>query len=165
MLFVSTFVFCGECLFALLVRDWCNGRPCRTDQVYEELFEGRFLRETEDFYAAEGVRYMATADVPHFLQHVEERLQQVCARSVALTDAMAGLHWPSISYNGDGCKHEISPAMSYCCREAGCGMGEDSSSSRKLVLCHVPCERMDVAFVATERGCGGGVCDASQLSS
>lgn len=46
-------------------------------QVYEELFEGRFLRETEEFYAAEGVRYMGTADVPHFLQHVENRLQQV----------------------------------------------------------------------------------------
>lgn len=46
-------------------------------QVYEELFEGRFLKETEEFYAAEGVRYMATADVPHFLQHVEQRLQQV----------------------------------------------------------------------------------------
>lgn len=45
--------------------------------MYEELFEGRFLRETEEFYAAEGVRYMETADVPHFLQHVEERLQQV----------------------------------------------------------------------------------------
>lgn len=50
-----------------------------TSQVYEELFEGRFLRETSEFYAAEGVRYMATADVPHFLQHVEERLQQVRA--------------------------------------------------------------------------------------
>lgn len=47
-------------------------------QVYEELFEGRFLKETEEFYAAEGVRYMETADVPHFLRHVEERLQQVC---------------------------------------------------------------------------------------
>lgn len=46
-------------------------------KVYEELFEGRFLKETEEFYAAEGVRYMATTDVPHFLQHVEERLQQV----------------------------------------------------------------------------------------
>lgn len=45
--------------------------------MYEELFEGRFLRETEEFYAAEGVRYMATADVPHFLQHVERRLEQV----------------------------------------------------------------------------------------
>lgn len=49
--------------------------------MYEELFEGRFLRETEEFYAAEGVRYMETADVPHFLQHVEERLQQVRAGS------------------------------------------------------------------------------------
>lgn len=46
-------------------------------QVYDILFESRFLRETEEYYAAEGVRYMATADVPHFLQHVEERLQQV----------------------------------------------------------------------------------------
>lgn len=35
------------------------------------------MRETEEFYAAEGIRYMETADVPHFLQHVEDRLQQV----------------------------------------------------------------------------------------
>lgn len=45
--------------------------------MYEELFEGRFLKETEEFYAAEGVRYMVTADVPHYLQHVEGRLEQV----------------------------------------------------------------------------------------
>ncbi|CAN0443092.1 unnamed protein product, partial [Ectocarpus sp. 12 AP-2014] len=56
-------------------------------QVYEELFEGRFLRETEEFYAAEGVRYMATADVPHFLQHVEERLQQEADRASLYLDS------------------------------------------------------------------------------
>ncbi|CAN0538293.1 unnamed protein product, partial [Scytosiphon promiscuus] len=58
-----------NCVGALLRRPFWR-------QVYEELFEGRFLKETEEFYAAEGVRYMETADVPHFLRHVEERLQQ-----------------------------------------------------------------------------------------
>ncbi|CAN0092963.1 unnamed protein product, partial [Sphacelaria rigidula] len=57
------------------------------DQVYELLFESRFLRETEEFYAAEGVRYMATADVPHFLQHVEERLQQEADRAALYLDS------------------------------------------------------------------------------
>lgn len=46
-------------------------------QVYEALFEGRFLRETGEFYATEGVRTMGNSDVPHFLQHVDTRLQQV----------------------------------------------------------------------------------------
>lgn len=55
-------------------------------QVYEELFEGRFLKETEEFYAAEGVRYMETADVPHFLRHVEERLQQEADRASLYLD-------------------------------------------------------------------------------
>lgn len=54
-----------------------GGARAEDVKVYEELFEGRFLRETEEFYAAEGIRYMETADVPHFLQHVEDRLQQV----------------------------------------------------------------------------------------
>jgi cullin 4 len=39
--------------------------------VYSELFEGPFLAETGDYYAAEGTRYMGQADVPHFLRHVE----------------------------------------------------------------------------------------------
>ncbi|CAM9253342.1 unnamed protein product [Pylaiella littoralis] len=56
-------------------------------QVYEELFEGRFLRETEEFYAAEGVRYMETADVPHFLQHVADRLQQEADRASLYLDS------------------------------------------------------------------------------
>lgn len=61
---------------------------CRTStlslscQVYEQLFEGRFLSETEDFYAAEGLRFMAMADVPDFLRHVEERLTQVTENAV-----------------------------------------------------------------------------------
>ena len=64
-------------------RDIGTGLRCASwPQVYEELFEGRFLKETEEFYAAEGVRYMETADVPHFLRHVEERLQQVCTITV-----------------------------------------------------------------------------------
>lgn len=51
--------------------------PHPVSQVYEALFEGRFLRETGEFYATEGVRTMGNSDVPHFLQHVDTRLQQV----------------------------------------------------------------------------------------
>ncbi|KAH9606214.1 hypothetical protein KSS87_010263 [Heliosperma pusillum] len=39
--------------------------------IYQESFEKPFLACTEEFYAAEGVKYMQQSDVPDYLKHVE----------------------------------------------------------------------------------------------
>eukprot|EP00611_Tribonema_gayanum_P003928 TRINITY_DN13167_c0_g1_i1.p1 TRINITY_DN13167_c0_g1~~TRINITY_DN13167_c0_g1_i1.p1 ORF type:complete len:679 (+),score=298.77 TRINITY_DN13167_c0_g1_i1:25-2037(+) len=54
--------------------------------AYGELFEASFLAETGAYYAAEGTRYMAQADVPHFLQHAEARLTQEAERAARYLD-------------------------------------------------------------------------------
>eukprot|EP01084_Bolivina_argentea_P099562 178960_1 len=52
--------------------------------LYDSPFEGRLIEETENFYGAEGVRYMEQADIPQFLVHVEERLAEEVNRTNAL---------------------------------------------------------------------------------
>lgn len=39
--------------------------------IYQESFEKPFLAGTEEFYAAEGAKYMQQSDVPDYLKHVE----------------------------------------------------------------------------------------------
>lgn len=39
--------------------------------IYQESFEKPFLECTEEFYAAEGAKYMQQSDVPEYLKHVE----------------------------------------------------------------------------------------------
>lgn len=54
--------------------------------TYTSLFEVPFLQETSQFYAAEGVRMMATCDVPEYLLYAERRLReegQRCERYLA----------------------------------------------------------------------------------
>ena len=57
------------------------------EKVYDERFQAPFLRETEIYYAAEGARYLEQSDVPHFLQHVERRLQQASDMAVRYLDS------------------------------------------------------------------------------
>ena len=42
--------------------------------IYQESFGKPFLACTEEFYAAEGVKYMQQSDVPDYLKHVEVRV-------------------------------------------------------------------------------------------
>jgi cullin-4 len=55
--------------------------------LYREKFEERFLRETELFYAAEGVRYMSQSDVSLYLAHVDERLSEEAERAQQYLDS------------------------------------------------------------------------------
>ncbi len=52
--------------------------------LYKSPFEERLIEETENFYGAEGIRYMEQADIPQFLVHVEERLSEEVDRANAL---------------------------------------------------------------------------------
>ncbi|GAB4840631.1 hypothetical protein Ancab_021398 [Ancistrocladus abbreviatus] len=55
--------------------------------IYQESFEKPFLACTEEFYAAEGVKYMQQSDVPDYLKHVEMRLHEEQERCVLYLDA------------------------------------------------------------------------------
>ncbi|KAL9260448.1 Cullin-4-like protein [Drosera capensis] len=55
--------------------------------IYQESFEKPFLACTEEFYAAEGVKYMQQSDVPDYLKHVETRLHEEHERCVLYLDA------------------------------------------------------------------------------
>ncbi|GAB2296895.1 hypothetical protein Dimus_030996 [Dionaea muscipula] len=55
--------------------------------IYHESFEKPFLACTEEFYAAEGVKYMQQSDVPDYLKHVEMRLHEEHERCVLYLDA------------------------------------------------------------------------------
>ncbi|XP_074269581.1 cullin-4-like [Silene latifolia] len=55
--------------------------------IYQESFEKPFLACTEEFYAAEGVKYMQQSDVPDYLKHVETRLHEEQERSLLYLDA------------------------------------------------------------------------------
>lgn len=55
--------------------------------IYQESFEKPFLICTEEFYAAEGVKYMQQSDVPDYLKHVEMRLHEEQERCLLYLDA------------------------------------------------------------------------------
>ncbi|KAK9714390.1 hypothetical protein RND81_06G090800 [Saponaria officinalis] len=55
--------------------------------IYQESFEKSFLLRTEEFYAAEGVKYMQQSDVPDYLKHVETRLYEEQERCLLYLDA------------------------------------------------------------------------------
>ncbi|KAL8129526.1 hypothetical protein V2J09_018681 [Rumex salicifolius] len=63
--------------------------------IYQESFEKPFLECTEEFYAAEGEKYMQQSDVPDYLKHVEIRLQEEHERCLMYLDA--GTKKPLIS--------------------------------------------------------------------
>eukprot|EP00005_Dracoamoeba_jomungandri_P002557 CAMPEP_0174254846 /NCGR_PEP_ID=MMETSP0439-20130205/4193_1 /TAXON_ID=0 /ORGANISM="Stereomyxa ramosa, Strain Chinc5" /LENGTH=744 /DNA_ID=CAMNT_0015336711 /DNA_START=181 /DNA_END=2415 /DNA_ORIENTATION=- len=45
-------------------------------QVYPEVFEQPFLRVTTEYYTKEGIELMESRDVPEYLLHVKERIQE-----------------------------------------------------------------------------------------
>lgn len=45
-------------------------------QIYTEMFEGKFLKATEDLYNLEGQRLMEEQEVPVYLIHVDKRLSE-----------------------------------------------------------------------------------------
>ncbi|KFM72708.1 Cullin-4B, partial [Stegodyphus mimosarum] len=55
-------------------------------QIYQEVFEVSFLQTTEEIYAAEGQRLMQELDVPHYVQHVERRLNEEWERLLHYLD-------------------------------------------------------------------------------
>ncbi|GAB2279869.1 hypothetical protein Dimus_014505 [Dionaea muscipula] len=55
--------------------------------IYQENFEKPFLAFTEEFYAAEGMKYMQRSDIPDYLKHVEMRLHEEHERCVLYLDA------------------------------------------------------------------------------
>lgn len=55
-------------------------------QIYQEVFEVKFLKETEEMYRAEGQRLMQEMNVPTYLQHVERRLNEEWERLLHYLD-------------------------------------------------------------------------------
>uniref|UniRef100_A0A8C1PDD9 Cullin-4A n=1 Tax=Cyprinus carpio TaxID=7962 RepID=A0A8C1PDD9_CYPCA len=55
-------------------------------QVYKDSFEQRFLMETNRLYAAEGQRFMQDRDVPEYLHHVAQRLEEENDRVISYLD-------------------------------------------------------------------------------
>lgn len=55
-------------------------------QIYQEAFENRFLKATEELYAAEGQRLMQEQEVPAYLQHVDKRLSEEWERLLYYLD-------------------------------------------------------------------------------
>lgn len=45
-------------------------------QIYTETFEDKFLKATDELYAAEGQRLMQQQEVPEYLKHVDKRLNE-----------------------------------------------------------------------------------------
>lgn len=45
-------------------------------QIYQQIFEEKFLKSTDDFYSAEGQRLMEEMEVPLYLDHVNKRLME-----------------------------------------------------------------------------------------
>jgi len=45
-------------------------------QIYADMFEGKFLKATEDLYSLEGQRLMEEQEVPAYLAHVDKRLSE-----------------------------------------------------------------------------------------
>ncbi|KAM7031447.1 cullin-4A isoform 2-T2 [Passerculus sandwichensis] len=55
-------------------------------QVYKKSFEQRFLEETNCLYAAEGQRLMQEREVPEYLHHVNQRLEEEADRVITYLD-------------------------------------------------------------------------------
>ncbi|XP_065681125.1 cullin-4A isoform X1 [Hydra vulgaris] len=49
-------------------------------QMYQQIFEPVFLKETDQLYLVEGNTLMSKVDVPNYLQHVERRLKEESER-------------------------------------------------------------------------------------
>lgn len=45
-------------------------------QIYARVFEGRFLRVTEEFYAREGRNLIEQLEIPQYMSHVDKRLRE-----------------------------------------------------------------------------------------
>lgn len=45
-------------------------------QIYSEMFEGKFLKATDELYSREGQRLMEEQEVPYYLAHVDKRLHE-----------------------------------------------------------------------------------------
>ena len=45
-------------------------------QIYIKVFEGRFLKETEEFYAKEGQKLVEELEIPAYMVHVDKRLRE-----------------------------------------------------------------------------------------
>lgn len=55
-------------------------------QIYQDVFEVKFLKETEEMYAAEGQRLMQEMEIPLYLKHVDRRLNEEWERLLHYLD-------------------------------------------------------------------------------
>ncbi|XP_066924143.1 cullin-4B-like [Clytia hemisphaerica] len=55
-------------------------------QMYQDVFEERFLQATDLLYSAEGQRFMGEVDVPNYLKHVDKRLKEESDRLLHYLD-------------------------------------------------------------------------------
>ena len=55
-------------------------------QIYQQVFEGRFLQATEELYAAEGQRLMQEQEVPSYLAHIDKRMNEESERLLYYLD-------------------------------------------------------------------------------
>lgn len=56
-------------------------------QIYAKVFEGRFLRVTEEFYAREGRNLIEQLEIPAYMTHVDKRLREENARVLHYLDS------------------------------------------------------------------------------
>ena len=63
-------------------------------QIYQQVFEGKFLKSTEEFYAGEGQRLMEELEVAEYLTHVDKRLREENERIMHYLDHTT--RWPLI---------------------------------------------------------------------
>lgn len=63
-------------------------------QIYSRVFEGRFLKATEELYAAEGQRCVEEMEVPAYLAHVDKRIKEENERLMHYLDHST--KWPLI---------------------------------------------------------------------
>lgn len=63
-------------------------------QIYQKIFEGKFLKATEELYAAEGQRLMEEMEVPQYLLHVDKRLKEENERLMHYLDHST--KWPLV---------------------------------------------------------------------
>lgn len=76
---------CGETVNRQLLK---NLLRMLTDlQIYQLIFEKRFLEATERLYSAEGQRLMQERDVPEYLAHVDKRLNEENERLLFYLDS------------------------------------------------------------------------------
>lgn len=55
-------------------------------QIYSEMFEGKFLKATDELYSLEGQRLMDELEVPVYLTHVDKRLHEESQRLLHYLD-------------------------------------------------------------------------------